>query len=117
MTPSVFLVHVLLTAAVESVTLGTEAWTVASPADALTFAATYLKERGYRSGPSARPNHIFVLGGREGNAPRVTAEIAAQGNVGKSKATMVTISGFGERLSPTLAELVTALRSQKPEPR
>ena len=83
-----------------------------SPADALAFASAFLKERGYRSGPSARPSHVFVLGGREGNAPSVTAEIAAQGNVGKSKATMVTISGFGERLGPVLGELIAALRAE-----
>ena len=87
-----------------------------SPAEALKFASSFLTERGYRSGPSARPNHIFVLGGREGNAPRVTAEIAAQGNVGKAKATMVTVSGFGERLGPTLAEMIAALRAANREP-
>jgi hypothetical protein len=90
----------------------------APPSEALQYATTFLEERGYRAGPGARPNRIFALGGREGALPRVTAEIAAQGNVGKAKTTLVTISGFGERLGPVLLELVAALRASRtaPEP-
>jgi hypothetical protein len=87
-----------------------------APAEALLHATTFLTERGYRSGPGARPNRIFVLGGREGMLPRVTGEISAQGNIGKAKATMVTISGFGERLGPVLIELVAALRATRSGP-
>jgi hypothetical protein len=83
-----------------------------TPADALAFAAAYLKERGYKSGPAARPNHIFVMGKAEGSIPRVTGEIAARGNVGKPGTTLLTVDGFGERLGPTLTDLIRELRSE-----
>jgi hypothetical protein len=82
------------------------------PSDALQYATTYLSERGYRSGAAARPNQIFVLGKAEGQLPRVTGEIRAQANVGKPGTTLVTLDGFGERLGPTLKELLAALRAE-----
>lgn len=83
------------------------------PANAvLDDAITFFTARGYRAGRAARPNQIFVMGGREGALPRVTAEILAQPNVGKSKATMVTISGFGEQLSEHLKAYVAHLRAR-----
>lgn len=75
-------------------------------------AITFFKERGYRSGRTGRPNQIYVMGGREGTIPRVTAEILIQVNVGKNKATMVTISGFGEELSKHLEAYTQHLREQ-----
>ena len=83
-----------------------------APAEALQYATTYLSERGYRAGPSARPNQIFVLGAAEGSLPRVTGEIRAQANVGKPGTTLVTIDGFGEKLGPTLKELLATLRAE-----
>ena len=83
------------------------------PSDALKDAVAFFNERGYRSGPTGRPNQIFVMGGREGALPRVNAEILAQGNVGKAKVTMLTVSGFGERLSGVLAEYVDHVRRQR----
>ena len=75
-------------------------------------AISFFKERGYKSGRTGRPNQIFVMGGREGTIPRVNAEILIQVNVGKGKATMVTISGFGEELSKHLAAYTDHLRQQ-----
>ena len=75
-------------------------------------AVAFFTERGYRSGKTGRPNQVFVMGGREGALPRVTAEILVQPNVGKGKVTMVTISGFGEDLSKHLADYATHLRQQ-----
>ncbi len=72
----------------------------------------FFKERGYHSARTGRPNQIFVMGGREGAIPRVNAEILIQVNVGKNKATMVTISGFGEQLSTHLEAYATHLREQ-----
>ena len=84
------------------------------PADAVLDAAVaFFAERGYRSGRTGRPNQVFVMGGREGTLPRVTAEILVQPNVGKAKVTMVTISGFGEQLSRHLAEFAATLRPQR----
>lgn len=80
-------------------------------------AIAFFKERGYRSGRTGRPNQIFVMGGREGAIPKVNAEILIQVNVGKGKATMVTISGFGEDLSKHLEAYVTHLRQQAREAR
>ena len=82
------------------------------PADALQFAVAFLKERGYRAGPAGRPNQLFVLGGAEGSLPRVTGEIGARANVGKPGTTLLTVDGCGERLGPTLRELVTAIRAE-----
>lgn len=83
-----------------------------SPKDALTFASAFLVERGYKSGPAARPNHIFVMGRAEGAIPRVTGEIAARADVGKPGTTLLTVDGFGEKLGPTLKELIVALRAE-----
>ncbi len=80
--------------------------------ESLQYATTFLSERGYRAGPAARPNQIFVLGKGEGSLPRVTGEIRAQANVGKPGTTLITLDGFGERLGPTLKELLAALRAE-----
>ena len=83
-----------------------------APANEVMEAAiAFFKERGYRSGKTGRPNQVYVMGGREGVVPRVTAEILVQPNVGKGKVTMVTISGFGEQLSAHLAEFAASLRA------
>ena len=84
-----------------------------SPKEALDDAIAFFQERGYRAGRTGRPNQIFVMGGREGPLPRVNAEILAQGNVGKAKVTMLTVSGFGEALSAHLAAYVEHLRQQR----
>lgn len=83
-----------------------------SPDEALRYATTYLKERGYRAGPAGRPGHVFVLGGPEGGLPRVTGEIAARANVGKPGTTLLSVDGCGERLGPTLRDLLAALRQE-----
>jgi hypothetical protein len=77
----------------------------------LDDAISFFTARGYRAGRTGRPNQIFVMGGREGGLPRVTAEILAQANVGKAKTTLITISGFGERLSGHLKDYVAHLRT------
>jgi len=87
------------------------------PPDAVLDAAVaFFTERGYRSGRTGRPNQAFVMGGREGALPRVTAEILVQANVGKGKVSMVTISGFGESLSAHLADFAASLRARRPPP-
>lgn len=84
------------------------------PAEAvMDGAVAFFRERGYRSDRTGRPNQVFVMGGREGVLPRVTAEILVQANVGKAKVTMVTISGFGEQLSGVLAEFAASLRGAR----
>lgn len=82
------------------------------PREALQLAMQFLKERGYKAGPAARPNHIFVMGKAEGAIPRVTGEIAARGDVGKPGTTLLTVDGFGEVLGPTLTELIKELRAE-----
>jgi hypothetical protein len=79
-------------------------------AEVMEAAVAFFTERGYRSGKTGRPNQVYVMGGREGVVPRVTAEILVQANVGKGKVTMVTISGFGEQLSTHLADFAASLR-------
>lgn len=82
-------------------------------AEVLADAIEFFKARGYRAGPTGRPNQIYVMGGREGAIPRVNAEILVQGNVGKAKVTMVTISGFGEQLRTHLRDYAEHLRQQR----
>jgi hypothetical protein len=79
---------------------------------AIADAIDFFKERGYRSGRAGRPNQVYVMGGREGLLPRVTAELTFQANVGKNKVTMVTISGAGEQLSIVLGEYAAHLRDR-----
>lgn len=81
--------------------------------ETLADAIEFFRERGYRSDYSARPNQIYIMGGREGVIPRVNGDIRAQENVGKGKVTMLTLNGFGENLSQTMADYVEHLRSQR----
>lgn len=81
--------------------------------ETLDAAVEFFKERGYRAGRSARPNQIYVMGGREGKIPRVNGDIRAQENVGKGKVTMLTLNGFGEQLSQAMADYVEHLRKQR----
>ncbi len=74
-------------------------------------AVTFFRERGYRAGRTGRPNQLFVMGGREGQLPRVTAEMLIQTGVGKSKVTMISISGAGEQLSQALEDYAGHLRA------
>jgi hypothetical protein len=53
------------------------------------------------------------MGGREGILPRVNAEILVQGNVGKAKVTMLTISGFGPQLAEVLRAYTVHLRERR----
>ncbi|MDI3339958.1 MAG: hypothetical protein QJR03_05430 [Sphaerobacter sp.] len=83
------------------------------PDAALEDAIAFFRARGYRAGRTGRPNQIYVMGGREGILPRVTAEILAQGNVGKAKTTLLTISGFGEQLRTHLQAYAEHVREQR----
>jgi hypothetical protein len=83
--------------------------------EALEEAIAFFKARGYRAGRTGRPRQMYIMGGRDGILPRVTAEIMAQPNVGKGKVTMLTISGFGEELGKHLQAYVDHLRSQRRE--
>lgn len=87
--------------------------TAKPPREALDEAIQFFRARGYRAGYTGRPNQIFIMGGAEGGLPRVNAEILAQGNVGKAKTTMLTISGFGEQLRTHLLAYVDELREQR----
>jgi hypothetical protein len=82
------------------------------PKEALALASAFLSGHGYRSGPAARPDHIFVMGKAEGGIPRVTGEISARANVGKAGTTLLTVDGFGERLGPVLKQLIVELRAE-----
>ncbi len=81
--------------------------------ETLADAIEYFRGRGYRSDFSARPNQIYIMGGKEGVIPRVNGDIRAQENVGKGKVTMLTLNGFGENLSQAMADYVEHLRGQR----
>src|SRR5215207_3314557 len=78
----------------------------------LDDAVAFFSARGYRAGRTGRPNQVYVMGGREGVVPRVTAEILVQPNVGKAKTTLVSISGFGEQLAGHLKDYAAHLRAR-----
>lgn len=83
------------------------------PNQVLDFAEQFFNERGYRAARTGRPNHVFVMGGREGILPRVTGEIAARQGVGRTGSTLVTLDAAGEKLGKTMEEFREALRRQR----
>ncbi|MFL5760964.1 MAG: hypothetical protein ACJ789_14675 [Thermomicrobiales bacterium] len=83
------------------------------PAEVLAFAIAFFTERGYRANRTGRPNQVYIMGGREGPLPRVTAEISARSDVGKPGTTLVTLDAAGEKLGPTMAEFHRELRARR----
>jgi hypothetical protein len=81
--------------------------------EVLDLAITFFSERGYRASRTGRPNQVYVMGGREGALPRVTAEIFARADVGKPGTTMVTMDAAGEKLGPTMAEFHKELQARR----
>jgi hypothetical protein len=81
------------------------------PADVLDLAVAFFTERGYRAGPTGRPNQVFVMGKAEGILPRVTGEIFARSDVGRPGVTLVTLDAAGERLGPTMEAFYQHLRA------
>lgn len=86
-----------------------------SPKETLDYAVTFFKDHGYRAGLTGRPNQMYIMGGKEGVLPRVTGEIKLQTDVGKGKATMVTMDSTGEKLQEVMKSFHESLRKQKPE--
>ncbi|MCM8745604.1 hypothetical protein NET03_03575 [Thermomicrobium sp. CFH 73360] len=84
-----------------------------NPDEVLERAIAFFSTRGYRAGRTGRPNQVYVIGKREGVLPRVTAEILVQPNVGRRRATLVTVSGFGPQLREHLAAFVQELRRER----
>jgi hypothetical protein len=80
--------------------------------EVLERAQEYFREQGYRARPSGTPNTVQVRGGAEGGLPSVVGEIGVRTtNRGR---TIVSFSGYGERLSQQLREfhdLMRALRT------
>ena len=80
--------------------------------EVLERAQGYFKEQGYRARPSGMPNTVQVRGGAEGALPSVVGEIGVRTtNRGR---TIVSFSGYGERLGQHLREfhdLMRALRT------
>ena len=79
----------------------------------LDIAIAFFGEHGYRAGKTGRPNHMFVMGGREGVMPRVTGEVSARSDVGRPGVTLVTIDGFGEKLGPIMEAFYQELRKRR----
>jgi hypothetical protein len=81
--------------------------------EVLDFAIAFFRERGYRADRTGRPNQVYIMGGREGPLPRVTAEIFARADVGKPGTTLVTMNAAGEKLGPAMAEFHNELRARR----
>jgi hypothetical protein len=79
--------------------------------EVLERAQEYFKERGYRARPSGTPNTVQVRGGAEGTLPSVIGEIGVRTtNRGR---TIVSFSGYGERLSQQLREFHDLMRAMR----
>ena len=63
-------------------------------------------------GPPAGQTNSSCSAAPKVGLPRVTGEIGARANVGKAGTTLLTVDGCGERLGPTLRELVLAIRAE-----
>ena len=81
--------------------------------DVIDLATAFFRERGYRVGRTGRPGQMFVMGGAEGELPRVTGEVNVQTNVGRAQSTFVRLDAAGERLGPAMAEFYAHLRAQR----
>lgn len=84
-----------------------------SEREVLEQASTFFRERGYRVGRTGRPGQMFVMGGAEGDLPRVTGEINIQTNVGRAHSTFVRLDAAGDRLGPAMSDFYTHLRAQR----
>ncbi|CAN5717761.1 hypothetical protein BH23CHL5_BH23CHL5_10090 [soil metagenome] len=82
------------------------------PEAVLELATVFFREHGYKAALTGRPNQMFVMGGREGELPRVTGEVAARRDVGKKGTTLVTLDAAGERLGPTMQAFLEHLRAE-----
>lgn len=81
--------------------------------EVLDLAIAFFIERGYRAGPTGRPNQVFIMGKREGTLPRVTGELSARADVGRPGVTLVTMDSFGEKLGPAMESFYKELRSRR----
>ncbi len=79
--------------------------------EVLAQAQAFFKEQGYRAGPSGTPNTVRVMGRAEGLLPSVLGEIGVR-TTSKGR-TIVTLSGYGERLSERLQEFHGRMRAAR----
>lgn len=82
--------------------------------EVLRQAQAYFVENGYRAGPGGRPDTLRLMGRSEGLLPAVIGELGVR-TTNKGR-TIVSFSGYGERLSERLKdfhELMRAARSPK----
>ena len=79
--------------------------------EVLTRAQAFFKEHGYRSGPSGTPNTVRVMGRAEGLLPSVLGEIGVR-TTSKGR-TIVSLSGYGERLGERLREFHDRMRAAR----
>lgn len=83
--------------------------------EVLLQAQAFFIEHGYRASPGGRPDTLRLMGRSEGLLPAVIGEIGVRTtNRGR---TIVSFSGYGERLSEHLKafhELMRAARAPKP---
>lgn len=82
--------------------------------EVLRQAQAYFIEHGYRAGPGGRPDTLRLMGRSEGLLPAVIGELGVR-TTNKGR-TIVSFSGYGERLSERLKafhELMRAARAPK----
>lgn len=78
------------------------------------LARQFFAEQGYRALPAATPNNVMIRGGREGLLPSVIGEIAIQEKqTVKGKSSVVSLSGYGERLGPHIMAFYELLRAER----
>ena len=83
---------------------------VAQPA-AVAENVLAFKEQGYRAGPGGMPNTVRLMGRAEGGLPSVIGEVGVRTtNRGR---TIVSLSGYGERLGERLREFDARMRAAR----
>jgi hypothetical protein len=74
----------------------------------------FFREHGYRALPASSPNQVMVRGGREGLLPSVIGEVSVQEKqTVKGRTSVVSLSGYGERLGPQMIAFFDLLRAER----
>src|SRR3954466_3347836 len=79
--------------------------------DVLVQAQDFFKEHGYRATKGGTPNTVRLMGRSEGALPAVIGEIGVR-TTNKGR-TIVTLSGYGERLQERLREFHDRMRAAR----
>lgn len=88
------------------------------PREIIALGRAYFSEQGYRALPAGTPNNLMIRGGREGALPSVIGEVAVQEKqTVKGRTSVVSLSGYGERLGRHVLAFYELLRAERQKTR